>query len=66
MDAGDPSLAVEIGKGARHTQSAVIAPRAQAERVGGLVQERPSGGIGSGDIFEQASVAIGIGARADV
>ena len=25
MDAGDPSLAVEIGKGARHTQSAVIA-----------------------------------------
>ena len=39
MDAGDPSLAVEIGKGAGHTQRAVIAARAQAERVGGLVQQ---------------------------
>ena len=64
MDAGDPSLAVEVGESSRDTKRAVIAPCAQAERVGGLVEKRASGLIWSSDIFEQASVAIGIGARA--
>ena len=64
MDAGDACFAVEIGKRAGDTKGAVIAPRAQAKRIGGLAQQVAPGVIWSGDVLEQASVAIGIGARA--
>ena len=60
MRAADAFLAVEIGKGARDAKCPVIAACAQAERVGGLVQQSTAGLIGSGDVFEQAAVAIGI------
>ena len=64
VDAGDACLAVEIGKRAGDTKRPVIAACAQAERVGGLAEKRAPGVVRRGDIFEQAPVAIGIGAGA--
>ena len=64
MDAGDACFAVEIGKRAGDTKGAVIAPRAQAKCIGGLAEKCAFGVVWSGDVLEQAAVAIGIGARA--
>jgi hypothetical protein len=64
MDAGDACLAVKIGKRAGDTKRAVIAPRAQAKGICGLAEKRASGMVWSGDVFEQAAVAIGVGAGA--
>jgi hypothetical protein len=64
VDAGDACLAVEIGKGAGDTKRPVIAACAESQGICGLAQKRASGEVGRGDVFEQASVAIGIGAGA--
>lgn len=66
VDAGDACLAVEIGKRAGDTKRPVIAACAQAERVCGLAEKRAPGLVRRGDIFEQAPLAIGIGAGARV
>ncbi len=62
VDARDACLAIEIGKRAGDTKRPVIAACAESQGIGGLAQKRASGEVRRGDIFEQAPVAIGIGA----
>jgi hypothetical protein len=65
MDTRHAILAVEVRKSAGDAQGPVIAARAQRERIGGVAQQREPGRLGRGNLLEQRSVALRVGAHAD-